>query len=300
MSRQEAPAAARPVSPGALDAAHEAYLNGDFIAMSERIRDVILAPGSSDLVKDNAYALLDKAYEANKGHLPSRFTLPEGYREVQYGAVRGMTKNGPFYKIFSRGRARDASHLVGLTVKRLPDEVLLDKKDKHGVFELRDDEPGFKDFVIEAKVPSLPADGVFTIRLELDDGTVSEGWFIGHNLEASASPEVKSPAPTATLADPNPRVSWVPFRTPEYAPFEQRTLSVWVDEDGNESNNWDYWTDEPGDIDAVRIGAHPGTRAKKLTPGDYWLSVGFHELRSFGPIRVQRVSSSVLPFHIVR
>ena len=142
VSLKETPAATPATArPGALDAAHEAYLNGDFVAMSERIRDVLLDPGSNDLVKENAYALLDKGYESNKGNLPSRFKLPEGYKEVQYGAVRGLTKNGPFYQVFARGRARDASHLVGLTVKRLPDEVvILDKKTKKGDFDLRDDE----------------------------------------------------------------------------------------------------------------------------------------------------------------
>ena len=301
VSQKETPAAT-PASarPGVLDAAHEAYLNGDFIAMSERIRDVLLDPDSNELVKENAYALLDKAYESNKGNLPSRFKLPEGYQGVQYGALRGMTKNGPFYQVFSRGRARDASHLVGLTVKRLPDEVLLDKQTKKGDFDLRDDEAGYKDFVLQLKVPALPGDGVFTIRLELDDGTVSEGWFIGHNLEASACPEIKSPAPTATLADPNPLVTWVPFRTPQFAAFEHRTLVVGVSKADDEGNDWYFWTDKPGDLGAVRIGAHPGILEKKLDAGDYWLSVGAHELRNFGPIRVQRVASTVLPIHVVR
>ena len=293
-------AAPRPVSsPSALDAAHEAYLSGDFLAMSERVRDVILDPGSSELVKENAYALLDKAYESKHGQLPSRFTLPAGYVDLQYGAIRGMTKNGPFYRVFCRGRALDANHLAGLTLKRLPDEVILDKQTKKGSFDLRDDEPGYKDFVLEAKVPALPADGVFTIRLELDDGTVSEGWFVGHGLESSASPEVKSPSPSATLSDPNPVVSWVPFHSPEFVAFEGTTFNVWVGRDGDDADHWSFWTAEPGSLAAVRIGAQPGSPTKKLTAGDYWLSVGNAEIRKFGPIHINRGSSTVLPFHVV-
>lgn len=287
--------------PGALDAAHTAYLEGDFIAVAERIRDVLLDPGSSDLVKENAYALLDKSYEVNKGHLPVRFTLPEGYVHLDYGAIRGATRHGPFYEIFVRGRARDASHLKGVTLKRLPDEVLLDKRSGKGKFDLRDDEPGYKDFVLEVKeVPALPADGVFTIRLELDDGTVSESWFIAHGLASSASPEVKSPAPSAALSDPNPVVSWVPFRSPEYVPFEERILNIWAGRDGDEANAWNFWTADPGDLATLKLGNHPGTPSVKLPTGDYWLSVGVFERRAFGPIHLNRASTTALPFHLVR
>lgn len=293
------PAPRAAASPTALDAAHEAYLAGDFVAMGERIRDVILDVGSSELVKENAYALLDKAYEANHGRLPSRYVLPAGYVDLQYGAVRGMTKNGAFYRVFCRGRAVDASHLVGLTLKRLPDQVIMDKQTHVGSFDLRDDEPGYKDFVLEAKVPALPLDGVFTIRLELDDGTVSEGWFVGHGLESSASPEVKAPTPSATLSDPNPVVTWSPFHSPEFAPFETTTFNVWVGRDGDDADHWSFWTAEPGPLSTVRLGAHPGFPAKKLAAGNYWLSVMSAEIRSFGPIHMSRASSTVLPFRLV-
>jgi hypothetical protein len=68
--------AAAPAAPGALDAAHKAYLDGDFIAVTERIRDVLLDPSSGELAKENAYELLDKAYEVQGGKLPSVFKPP--------------------------------------------------------------------------------------------------------------------------------------------------------------------------------------------------------------------------------
>jgi hypothetical protein len=303
------PASAGPAGPSGpsassgvgLDAAHKAYLEGDYLAMGERIRDVLLDPRSNELVKQNAYELLEKGYEATNGKLPSKLRLPEGYVDLQYGAIRGATQHGPYHRLMIRGRARDASHLKGLTVRRLPDELLLDKESGKGKFDLRDDEPGFKDFVLELEeAPAHPADGVFTVRMELDDGTVSEGWFIAHGLTSTATPDVKSPGPSTSLSDPNPIVSWVPFRSPQYAPFEHRTFNVWIGRDGDEAGSWNFWTGQPGDLASVKIGAHPGTPSTKLVPGDYWLAVTAGEVRSFGPVRLQRGSQTVLPVHIVR
>jgi hypothetical protein len=288
------------VIPGALEAAHKAYLDGDFIALGERVRDVILDPTSGTRVKENAYELLDKAYEVSGGKLPSAFKMPAGFVDLEYGAIRGMSPNGPYFKIFVRGRARDLSHLTGVTLRRLPDETVLDRASGMGKFDLRDDEPGYKDFVLEAKrVEALPDDGIFTLRLALDDGTVSEGWFIGHALKSSASPELRSPVSSASLADPNPLVSWVPFRSPEYAPFEHRTMNVYLNREGAPGLAWNYWTGEPGELDAVRAGAQPGAPSASLVAGDYWLSVTGSEIRSFGPVRLARGSQTVVPFHIV-
>jgi hypothetical protein len=149
------------------------------------------------------------------------------------------------------------------------------------------------------RVDALPEDGIFTLRLELDDGTSSEGWFIGHALKSSASPELRTPASSASLSDPNPLVSWVPFRSPEYAPFEHRTLNVYLDREGGSPLMWNFWTGEPGELAAVRAGAHPGAPRVSLEAGDYWLSVTAAEIRSFGPIRLARGSQTVEPFHIV-
>jgi hypothetical protein len=303
-SAPERPAPSAPPSsaPAGLESAHNAYLDGDYLTMSERIRDVLLDPASSELVKQNAYELLDKGYEATNGKLPSRLTLPAGYVDLEYRATHGTTQHGARDRIMMRGRARDASHLKGLTLRRLPDQtILLDKQSGKGKFDLRDDEPGFKDFVLELeKVPALPEDGVFTVRMELDDGSVTEGWFIGRALTSSATPEVKSPSPSASLSDPNPIVSWTPFRSPQYAPYERRTLNIWIGLENDDGMSWNLWTGEPGELSSAKVGAHPGTPSTKLVPGEYWLSVAAGENRKFGPVRLQRESQTVMPIHIVR
>ena len=80
-TRKESPSAA--ATPGALEAAHKAYLEGDFTGMTERIRDVLLDPSAGALAKENAYELLDKAYEAQGGTLPSTTKLSELLRFVR-------------------------------------------------------------------------------------------------------------------------------------------------------------------------------------------------------------------------
>jgi hypothetical protein len=73
-ARKDAPTSR---APGSLEAAHKAYLESDFLTVTERIRDVLLDPSSSHLAKENAYELLDKAYEAQSGTLPSTYKLVE-------------------------------------------------------------------------------------------------------------------------------------------------------------------------------------------------------------------------------
>jgi hypothetical protein len=294
------PAPSGQTAPDALASAHAAYLSGDFIAVGERIKDVLLDPRSSARARENAYELLDKSYEVQNGSMPSTFKLPAGYEGLKLGVVRGMSPQGPFFRVFLYGRTRDVSHLTGLTVKRLPNETLLDKATKQGDFALRKDMPGFDTFVLETRLAAPPEDGVFSIRFELDDGTVSEGWLIGHSLTSSTSPELRSPASSASLSDPNPTVSWVPFRSPEYAPFEWRTISVWVSRDGGSKETWSFWKQAPGELGAVRVGETGEAPKTTLTPGDYWLNVTAGEGRMFGPVGVARESRTVLPFHVVQ
>jgi len=295
------PAPAQAATPGTLQSAHEAYLDGDFVAVGERVRDVLLDTRSSDLVKQNAFELLDKAYEAQKGSLPSRFVLPPGFEGVKYGVVRGMSGQTPFFRIFVYGHTRDITHLKAVSLRRLPDEVLLDSTPVTGKdsLKLKHEKVGYDTFVVERSFESLPADGVFSLRFDLDDGTSPEGWFISHAQSSSATPELRTPAPSTSTADVHPVVSWVPFRSPEFQPFEFRTLSVWVSRDGGDGVAWDIWMQNYGELGAVKVGDQPPAAKTSLVPGDYWLNVTCGEGRKFGPIAMTRESRTVAPFHVV-
>lgn len=298
---QPAPPRATVTTPGTLQSAHEAYLDGDFLAVGERIRDVLLDTGSSDAVKQNAFELLDKAYEAQKGKMPSRFVLPTGFEGIKYSAVRGMSEQGPFFRISLYGHTRDSSHLKSVVVRRLPDETVLDTTPGKGkdALKLKHDKEGYDTFIVERVMQILPADGVLSVRFELDDGTVTEGFFITRGLTPSTSPEIRTPLSSSTISETHPIVSWVPFATPESAPYESRTLSVYLSREGASGAAWDFWTQGYGDLAQVRVGDHPPAAKTSLLPGDYWLNVSCGEGRWFGPVGVFRGGSTISQFHVV-
>jgi hypothetical protein len=297
-----APQAVAPAAtPGTLQRAHDAYLEGDFLAVGERVRDVLLDTRANDLVKENALELLDKAYEAQQGSLPSRFVLPPGFEGIKFSLVRDVNGQSASFRTFLYGRTRDISHLKSVTVRRLPDEVLLDSTpgSGKGSLKLRHDKVGYDTFVVERVLNALPADGVFTVRFDLDDGTSPEGWFISHSQSSTATPELRTPVPSTSTSDAHPVISWVPFRSPEYQPFELRTLSVWVGRDGADETSWDIWMQNYGELGAVKVGDQPPAAKTSLIPGDYWLNVSCGEGRMFGPVAMTRESRAVAPFHVV-
>lgn len=292
-------AAEPPLRTSALEAAHEAYLDGEYLALGEHVREVLTDPRASALAKENAFELLDKAYEARGGHLPSSFRLPEGFEHVTFGCIHGLGPSGPYYRVFLRGRGRGsaASRLAGVTLRREPEEVLLDKRSGKGDYKLRKEEKDFVDFVLEAPVQAPPAAGVFTIRLELDDGAVQEGWFPANAFVSTGMPTLRSPLGAVAIAETNPVVAWTPFRSPEWRPWEKQSLSVYVSR--GDDHAWDFWAWEPGDLGEVRIGDHPGAARASLTPGEHWLVLAISEQRRFGPVAIARLSQRVEPFRVV-
>ena len=115
---------------------------------------------------------------------------------------------------------------------------------------------------------------------------------LARGLASSASPEVLTPQKATTFSDPSPTFEWTPFRSPEYAPFELRTLSVYVSDEQTKSTAFDRWTFQPGELSRMKVD-------KKLAPGSYWLAVSCGEDRKFGEINLSRLSSRGVPFSIV-
>lgn len=290
-------------APSALQAAHEAYLSGDSTAMGERIRDVLLDPTSGELAKENAFELLDKAYDAQKGALPSRSVLPAGFENMKLGVMHGQGPNAPYGTIYLYVQAVEGTgaHVTEMSVRRLPGEVLLDLRSARGKLAIRRNRPGFEDLVLEVTgVESPPADGVYAIRIAVDDGRLFDGWVIARGMASTATPEVLSPTPSISFSDPNPELRWTPFTSPQYAPFEQRTLSVYVHDEGNHKAAWDYWLASPGSLSTVRVGNHPAAPKTTLSPGSYWFSLTASEERKFGPVRLARSSQTGVPFNVVK
>lgn len=295
------PAGATP----ALTGAHEAYLAGDFVAMGERLREVLLDPNSSDLAKQNAFELLEKAFEVQGGSLPSAFRPPAGISGIQYACRRFTSAGGrPTFQIRVAGTSKDASQIVGLTVRHAAGGLVMDKQTGQGAFAIRHDpfvqRRGLEEFVIDSPALDVPpADGVVSLRLELRDGTVSEGFLIAHGLGAMASPTIVSPAPAESIGDPNPLVRWtLPALSPSQVPFERRRSNIHVIREGQASSVWEFSSTAAGDHE-VRLGSGAGTPETALTPGSYRLDVGSAEARFFGPVEVLRSGRTSQSFHVV-
>jgi hypothetical protein len=296
--------ASHPTS-GPLAAAHRAYLEGDFLAFGERLRDVLLDPATTDLARENALDLLDKAYQVQKGALPSRFTLPAGYSGLQLASRRFVTPHGPRYELRLAGSAVDASHLKNLTLRHLPGETLMDKASGQGKFSIRHDafarSQGVEEFVIDSgPLDGPPADGVLSIRLELDDGTVSEGFVLAHSLVPPAAPDPVSPAPSEVLSGPNPLVRWASLGPVQPGAYERRRLSLYVNRQGEDTSVWEFATKTPDTLTEVRLGSAAGASEIALTPGAYWLQMSAVESRRFGPVEVLRATRVSRPFSVAR
>jgi hypothetical protein len=291
---------------GALAAAHEAYLADDDLALGERIREVLIDPGSSESEKANAFELLDKAYQVRGGRLPSNFKLPHGFGEFQFACRRFISPNRtPFYQLRFAGRAHDVSHVKGVTVTRLPNEVLMDEATGKGSFGIRrdpdDTSRGLEAFYIDSERMDAPLqDGVVSLRVELDDGTVSEGFVIVRDLVPDTTPEILSPAPDETLSDANPTVRWsIPRSTSASTTgLSRRNMNMWVARLSDGSAVWAFGSNNP-DLNEVRIGSSAGKPTTALMPGDYWLGLDAVEGRMFGPVEVLSSTRVSQLMHII-
>lgn len=299
------PARAGAGNSPSLSAAHDAYLTGDFATMGERIRDVLLDPGLTALARDNALELLDKAYTVTGGSLPSRFRAPAAVQDLQYLCREYVFPGGKSkFQIRFAGSMKDASDLISLTVRHLPDGLVMDKQTNPATFAVRRDPPskqrGLEEFVIDSPgLDAPPADGVVTVRLTLKDGTVSEGFIIAHGLGSTARPTILSPAPSDSLTDGNPILRWSAPERFGLPAFEHGRTVIHV----SRADDYDtaVWVTARDDVAAgeVRLGSSEGIPPTTLTPGTYEVFVSPGEFRSFGPVELARASRVGRMFHVV-
>ncbi len=285
-----------PGRPAALDAAHADYLDGDWLALTEDLRAVLLE-SQDEAVRANAFELLEKAYEAEDGKLPAKWTPPPGVDRLRYANIRA-TKDGTYYRTVLSGRALKGVAVDQIRVTRASGEVLLDRRLGIGTFS-SEPEDGGTYFEIESdELVSLPAPGVFELSLELASGDKASGWFLADRLTSEATPEVL--APTGVVHGPHPEARWTDFHSAGYRPYELRNLSLYlVHRDGTGAlvSPWSLWTNEILGLGTVKLGDHPSEPKKaSLEPGEYCMALTFSEERSFGPIRLARRSRRVQPF----
>jgi hypothetical protein len=285
-------------APPALTTAHEAYLAGDYVEMGDRIKDVLVDPRAGDLARDNAFALLESAYEATHGRLPARAALPDGMRLMTLGVLNGANPFGANRLVFLSMRvvAGRAAHVKDIRLTRLPGEPILalTGSSPRGELVVSPAANGLEDVKLQAKqLDVLPDRGAFEIHVAFDDGPGVDAVVLANKLVASAQPEITSPAVGQVLTDPRPEFAWLPFRSPEYAPWEARAVHVGVSRESKDA--WTFYKWDPGELGSVHVG-EPAT----LEPGPYWMSLLCMEQRMFGGIWIMRLSETAGPFSVVR
>jgi hypothetical protein len=280
-------------APPALTAAHEAYLGADYVTMGERLRDVLADPRTSELARDNAFELLESAYDATHGQLPSRAAFPATVRGITFGTMNGVNPYGTHRMVYLKVRLDEgrAAHVKELRLTRLPGEPILDLAQKRGAVRSSKAEKGVEEIALEIRnVEVLPDRGAFAIQLAFDDGPGLDTFVLANKLVASAQPEVTSPDVGQVFKDPRPPIAWHPYRSPEYAAWETRGVNIAVSSEAK-PDAWSLYQFQPGDLGQ----ATPAP----LDPGAYWVSVMYAEDRGFGPIRIQRATDSGRPFTVV-
>ncbi len=291
-----------PVQRTPLARAHEAFLDQNYREMVRLLHEVLTDPAVDRATYENALELLEVAYDDTGGRLPSPWSFPEGLLRLSVDQIRKVEPGQLSFQLLIRGWTRTPARVQSVMLRSEPDgEILLDRRTRRGAWSLHPDGEGNWEFELEGEERQTAApEGVYTISLTLEDGTESSGWFFLSGMTSSATPVVRSPLPGAVLSDRKPVVQWDAFRSPEHRSFEGQSMGVWLLALDGTGPRWTLWTNQDvADMERVRLGEDPrGSRTGDLEDGNYWLALTFGEKRHFGPLTLNRVSRTALPFSI--
>jgi hypothetical protein len=278
----------------ALERAHDARLAGDFLAMSLALEDALASSDTDAVVRSDALALLEEAYEVRDGHrIPATWTLPPGLAVFTLGEVRVEEPDGTRFTAFLSGHIDDPRRIEQLQVSH-GGEVLLDKLAGKGKLDVepRDDE-GMCYFSLELDDARPLPPGLYGVYVALAGAPPTHGSVIVGDVVSTAAPRIRAPGLDAA-AGRNPTLVFEDFTSPAYRAFERRTLYLAVSRPG-EGVDWSLWTDKVGFTEIV-VGKDARGPAATLTPGRHWINVTFTETRRFGPMRLSRESRTLQPF----
>lgn len=285
----------------ALQRAHEAALAGDVPGEVRAIEEVLTHPAADVDARDNALALLDATYAEHHGVLPAGFALPQGLRRLEIVVVHATEPGLECYRTVLRGVLAPGTAVRSLTLRRWPDDVVLAHGAReYGRFSTSAEDDGGTFFELEGDELGAPLpSGVVRVVVELGNGATLDVAVVVDRLVSSATPRLRAPAADEVLAAGHPAVELDDFRSPEFAPFETRSLSLWLVHPGavGLAPVWSLWTSELG-ASRYALGAGPDTPPVDVSPGRYWLGVTFGERRRFGPIGLVRASRTSVPFTV--
>jgi hypothetical protein len=281
--------------PAALARAHAAYLADDLVGMERSLHDVLADEAADPDVRDNALSLLEAAYERKGGTLPTDWALPSALDRLEVGQVRVEEPGVLRYSSWLGGRIDDPARLQELVLSR-GGEVLLDREAGRGRLKVERDGDGLYSFSLEGDEEAHPfGPGVYDLRVDLAGAPPVTGWVLVGDLVSKAAPIIREPDVEAVV-DGNPTLAFDDFTSPDYRPFERRSL--WIGVWRQHATVWSMWTGKPGFTSVVLGKDARGGPEGPLMSGRNWVSMQFAERRRFGPVLITRASRSQRPFDV--
>ncbi len=285
---------------GPLSAAHSAYLERDDVAMTAAIRQLFEAK-SGESERDNAVALLQKALEVGGGQVDTGWRPPKGVSKLVLTHGRKAQPDRVYFQLQLRGRIAHPELLRQVRVRHADGRVLLDRAAGVGQYATEKEDDGTFGFELEGGELDKPVDeGLVYIDFELADGTRASGWVLLFGHVASTAPQLLVPTAEQVFEGGQPQLTWKNYRSPEHRSYEARSVFVYVAELHRPgwSLAWSLYGWNPDFTDVVVGQEKNGAGASQLEPGEYWLSLIFHEAWRLGPVKVRRGSVAARGFSV--
>jgi hypothetical protein len=203
---------------------------------------------------------------------------------------------GERYKLSIWLNAPTDSRVAQVQLVRFPNDVILDKEAGLGFYTADKRADGTFDLALSTAGGGLrepPAEGLYLLNFRLDDGSVTQGWFVLDNLTSNAMPVVAAPAVGAHLPPGPVSFRWEDFRSSSYDPCESRRLRINI---GKNLPQYPYW--EPTWKFSQQNPTATSVESDAVAPGDYWVTVAYDETRQFGDLTLTRNSRTGRPITV--
>jgi hypothetical protein len=287
----------------ALSRAHASFFAGDNLKMMTELRDSLMSQPYDLELKKSALALYKQAVaKAGTKGLPADWKLPEEISTMKI-AFRHIQSDRTGYQLRVSGEVKAFGLIRQLQVVHYPDQVILDKEAGIGTYEESTSAKGEFEYSGQSLKTTRPlASGLYLLKGVLNSGKTVDGWFLLEDeMNSTAVPEVQIPSVDQVFSNGKPTFHWNNFQSPQYQPFEIR--SVWIgisrtDLGENWVKRWEKWIRSP-QLTELTVGVtEPQAGVNELENGAYAFALNYHESHSFGDIILNRDSATYRYFKV--
>lgn len=275
----------------ALAQMNQAFLNEDFKAMTAAMKKVLMEHPNDEVVQAKVYSLLNRAQsELGRLGMPVEQKLPEAIQRLKISVKRRQGEN-PRFGIMVSANVKEDLGIEQVRLTRYPKEVLIDTREKIGEDEAHYEKQYPRDFSAQTrKSYSKIQPGLYLIHIELKNASPFEGWVIlTPDINSTGDADLGEYKDLNVVRGDKVELSWKPFRSPEYKPFESSLMTMSISKVGIKDDwelKWDHSLVAPTKT-SVKI-KEEGEGVKELEPGKYSAGITFYEQRLFGDIAIRR------------